>query len=289
MRSLEVIGQYGLPKYNYDGYIGNTSVVATYGFGYDKNTESFYSSFQPGDIAIMVTSQYMETSASGWSLVYTTASTNMKFWKKNLTAGDLSPTATWSKNPVGSVKYEFMHGLVLRTTSGASGLYSPNSAADFFFAWNGSGGGIPAFYQPGSPYSDLYQVPALTKSSFDGSDQYQRVDFMVGTSDSGYYTSGYFTTPDYNGFDYYSNFTDVNRPTTTLGSFPSTRPYSPAYEANQEYIGYGSWASQFLVSATSNLAGPSIVWSPQRYQCQATVATLTFWVRKKSGGGGVLL
>lgn len=295
MRNLEVVGTYSLPKYSYEGYLNQSSVTTGFSYTFSPYTGQQYTAFEPGDIAIMVTTSSISTSTSGWTNVYTTTPTNgangavaLKLWKKDLTAGDVTTSATWSTSN-SNLTYDFMSGLVLRTTSGSAGLYSPNNAVDYFFFWNGTYGGITASYDANDPYTDYYTVPALTKSSFGASDQYQRIDFCYGTSGSGAYSSGNFTNalpPNNTGFDYYSNYTEVDLPSTVFAVSPSSRPYS---FDNNIYIFYGSFQSMFLIHTTANLNGTTVIWKPQRYQTSAIVGSLTIWVRKKAMTNGVTL
>jgi hypothetical protein len=129
-----------------------------------------------GDVAIATATDGTYPTSAGWTKIVT--GSKMSLWMKTLSSS--SDTSSWS-NPSGgySLFYSGVAITVFRSPYGSNALYYANNENLYTAAVGGGGTG---------PHS----VPALSRTSFEDSDFYYRVDVTHITEDWGsYYNPGF--------------------------------------------------------------------------------------------------
>lgn len=229
-------------KYFTDGYTWNgggsnpylTSIQLT------PSVEAGYT-IGVNDVALVAVSNGIYPTASGWSKIVDNA--NIDIWMKQHSGGADTFVSYWEHSGGGSsLFYGGIAGMVLRTPYGSSGLVYANN--ENLYTVN--------------PASSTMTRPAVSRSSFEDSDFYYRIDADYISEDYGSYYSGYY---------YYSDTFGVQ--------------YGSTYSANTyEFLSSGSCSIGLSVFNSSNLSGQALTYNPATYPGgNVNFSKSTLWIR----------
>lgn len=212
-------------------------------------------SFQVGDFALVATSSGVTTSNSGWSKILSSGS--LDFWLKELTAGDTTFNSVWTEPYLWG---KGIAGTVLRSPYKSASLYYPENR------YNNS------ITKPVNDPSTI-NIPAVSRSSFEDSDFYYRLDIV-------------YANRDYSGYDpiqwYWGSASSIGY---TSKSYPPANTYEYISSAPQ-VIGMGLYPSSSLSGGTSSCY--LVFGSGSTQVCNYQINT--FWLRGwNPASSGVML
>lgn len=293
MRPAEIIGRWGQPFLDVDYWYNNGNYGVTqrsftnsdlfYQLNYNTSPLAQYPSLMPGDVAVTLVTDNLTTTSPGWTKLFTLSGTNgaslkISLWVKELTAGSLNIDTTWT----GGIGVQTgIGGFIYRSPFGINAIRTTDTVATEVtnsLSWTGN--------------DSFVNLSAVSRSSFAGDDQYQRVDILGIVRAYGWYGGVYGYGLSSINTALYPDEVVLNSGESTTENYPIKlfdvgRVYSGPISSNPTYIsqyGYGFGLHRYI---DKGLSGSNYTMSMSVTPYSSTIyyqySLSTFWLRLTPG------